>query len=79
MSYIKILKKDEFIFRILISESSEYHGLEGMIDLSGNLSSTVSIIAVKESSSTCIIYCKGNNHSDFMGIESHFKVKTEML
>ena len=79
MNEIKILQQDEFYFRILIDNQSEYFGLDGLMKMTEKLPSTVSTVAVKESNSLCKVYCFTNNHSDFLGIESRLNVKTEMM
>jgi hypothetical protein len=79
MSQVKVLKESEFYFRISITNESEYFGLNGLIELSGKLPSTIKTLGIKVSSPTCKIYCITENHSDFMGIESRLNVKTEMI
>jgi hypothetical protein len=79
MNSFKVLKQEEFYFRILVDSQSEYFGLEGLYNLTTKLPSTVTPIAVKESSPLCKVYCITNNHSDYMGIESRLNVKTEMM
>lgn len=76
---VTVLQQDEFFFRILIPKESEYFGLKGLWKLTTKLPSTVSTIAVKESSPICKIYCIAKNHSDFMGIENRLEVKTEVI
>lgn len=79
MNQVKVLKQDEFYFRISVTSESEYFGLDGLIELSKKLPSTIQPLGVKVANPTCKIYCMTNNHSDFMGIESRLNVKTEML
>ena len=79
MNEVKVLQQDEFYFRILIDDQSEYFGLEGLMKLTGKLPSTVNTVAVKVSKPLCKVYCFTNNHSDFMGIENQLNVKTEMI
>jgi hypothetical protein len=79
MIQVKVLKQDEFYFRILVTSESEYFGLEGLMKLSGKLPSTIKTLGVKESNPTCKIYCMTDNHSDYIGIESRLNVKTDML
>ncbi|WP_282165609.1 hypothetical protein [Cellulophaga baltica] len=79
MKKVKVLKPYEFYFRILITEESEYFGLEGLIRLTGNLPATVTTIAVKESKPISKLYCLTHNHSDYIGIEDRLNVKTEMM
>ena len=79
MNDVKVLKQEEFYFRILIRKDSEYFGLDGMIKLTGKLPSTITTIAVKEANPICKVYCFTNHHSDYMGIEDRLNVKVEMI
>lgn len=79
MNQVKVLKQDEFYFRILIPSESEYFGLDGLIELSGKLPSTIQTLGVKIANPISKIYCMTSNHSDFIGIESRLNVKTEKL
>ncbi|WP_225037417.1 hypothetical protein [Winogradskyella sp. SM1960] len=79
MNQVKVLKQDEFYFRILVTNESDYFGLDGLIELSGKLPSTIKTLGVKVANPICKIYCMTDNHSDYMGIESRLSVKTEMM
>ena len=79
MKQVKVLKEDEFYFRILVTSESDYFGLEGLIALNGKLPSTIKTLGIKASNPTCKIYCMTDNHSDYMGIEDRLNVKTEIM
>jgi len=79
MNSIKVLKQEEFYFRILVNSESEYYGLKGLYNLTTKLPSTITPIAVKESNPICKVYCMTNHHSDYMGLESRLNVKTEKM
>ena len=79
MSEVKVLKQDEFFFRIIVEKESEYYGLEGLMSLTRKLPATIQTIAVKVNDPFCKVYCMTNNHSDYMGIESRLNVKAEII
>lgn len=79
MNQVKVLKEEEFYFRILVNNENEYFGLDGLMKLSGKLPSTIKTLAIKVSNPTCKIYCMTENHSDFIGLEGRLNIKTEMM
>ncbi len=79
MSQVKVLQQDEFFFKIIIPEESQYFGLEGLMKLTDKLPSTIIPIVVKESQPFSKIYCIARNHSDYMGIETRLNLETELM
>ena len=76
---VKVLKPNEFYFRISIEKDSKYFGLQGMMDLSNEISSLVKVLGVKESNPISNIYCWTDNHSDYMRIVSKSEIIVEMM
>lgn len=76
---IKFLKQDEFYFRIILLKDSEYYGLDGVLDLVDKLPNNIVPESIKIGKPACKIYCLATSHSDYIGLESRLKIRTELI
>lgn len=66
----KIYTRDTLVFKIVIPADDKNYSIEGITSITGDLPYSITAQFVKIENERIKIYCIGNNHSDYISLQS---------